>query len=178
MLLLLIAVTAGILYLVFRPEAPKYTVDGISIRGMNLTSSAPISPVIDVTVRARNTNDKLAIYYYDNGSSVDLYYSAIELCNGVVPRFNQRANNVTVIHTALKGSNIDLGNGVHAALVNQQRQGRVPLRLNLKVPVKIKIGAVKTWKITVKVNCDLTVDKLTANSKIISKTCDYSVKLW
>lgn len=176
-LLVLAGVAAGVLYLVFRPEAPDYTVDDLGIRGVNLTSSSPISPRIDVTVRAQNPNDKIGIYY-EKGSSVNVFYNGVNLCNGVLPAFYQPSNNLTVFKTALRGSDIVLSNGVHSALVTEQRNGRVPLRLNMEAPVKIKIGAVKTWTLKFKVKCDLTVDKLTAESKIVSKDCDYSVKLW
>uniref|UniRef100_A0A5B7ABP5 Late embryogenesis abundant protein LEA-2 subgroup domain-containing protein n=1 Tax=Davidia involucrata TaxID=16924 RepID=A0A5B7ABP5_DAVIN len=177
LLIVLLAVAAGILYLVFRPKAPKYSVDDVAIRGFNLTSSSTISPEFDVTVRARNPNDKIGIYY-QKASSVKVYYSDINLCNGVLPTFYQPSNNVTIFQKALKGSKILLTSAVNSALVAEQKQGKVPLRLNLKAPVKIKVGAVKTWTITVKVKCDVTVDKLTAQSKIVDKDCDYCVKLW
>ena len=71
-----------------------------------------------------------------------------------------------------------LGNTVHEELVNQVKQGKILFRLRLKAPVRIKVGSVKAWTITVKVSCDVTVDKLTAESKILSKDCDLNVKLW
>ncbi|KAA8550047.1 hypothetical protein F0562_001731 [Nyssa sinensis] len=177
LLIVLVAVAAGILYLVFRPEAPKYSVDDVAIRDFNLTSSSSISPEFDVTVRANNPNDKIGIYYQKE-SSVNVYYSDINLCNGVLPTFYQPSNNITVFQMPLKGSNILLTSAVNSALAAEQRQGKVPFRLNLKAPVKIKVGAVKTWTITVKVECDVTVDKLTAQSKIVSKDCHYSMRLW
>ncbi|XAR60256.1 hypothetical protein NMG60_11033540 [Bertholletia excelsa] len=177
LLLILLAVTAGVLYLVFRPESPKYSIEDVAIRGFNVTSPSAISPEFDVTVRARNPNKKIGIYY-EKGSSVNVYYSGIELCNGALPSFYQPSNNLTVFETALKGSNIMLASGLRSSLAAEVKQGEVPFRLKLKAPVKIKIGAVKTWKITVKVSCDVVVDSLTASSKIVSKDCDYSVKLW
>lgn len=165
------------MYLVFRPEALKYSVNQISIKGLNLTSPLPISPEFYVSIRAQNPNDRIGIYY-EKGSSVDVYYSGVRLCTGVLPVFYQPSNNVTVFETALKGSSIVLSSGVRSALLKGQREKKVPLRLNLKVPAKIKVGAVKTWTINVKVRCELTVDSLTARSRIVSKDCDYSVKLW
>ena len=50
--------------------------------------------------------------------------------------------------------------------------------MKIRVLVKIKAGSVKTWTITVKVDCDITIDKLMADAKIISKDCDYGLKLW
>ncbi|KAM7519433.1 hypothetical protein LguiB_018395 [Lonicera macranthoides] len=51
-LFILAGVAARVLYLVFRPESPDYTIDNLEIQGINLTSSSPILPRIDGTVRA------------------------------------------------------------------------------------------------------------------------------
>ncbi|XP_057480058.1 NDR1/HIN1-like protein 13 [Actinidia eriantha] len=176
-LILLLAVSAGVLYLVFRPESPKYSVDDVSIRGFNLTSPSAVSPEFNVTIRAQNPNDKIGIYY-QKGSSVTVYYSGINLCNGALPAFYQPSNNLTVFQTALKGSTILLTSAVHSTLAAEEKRGEVPFRLNLKAPVKFKVGSVKTWTITVKVRCELTVDNLTASSKIVTKDCNYRVKFW
>ncbi|KAG6629540.1 hypothetical protein I3843_14G092100 [Carya illinoinensis] len=181
--LVLVAAAAGIFYLVVKPESPKYSVNAIAIRGLNLstvTSSSSIltvSPELDVTVRADNPNDKIGIHYQKD-SSVEIYYTDVKLCNGALPAFYQPSNNVTVFQTALKGSRIELSSRVKSSLVEAQTRGNVPLELKIRAPVKIKVGSVKTWTITVKVDCDLTVDKLTAEAKIISNECDYGVDLW
>ena len=182
-LLVLIAVTAAIFYLVVKPEAPNYTVDSIAISGFNTStsssssSSLTVSPEFDVAVRADNPNDKIGIDYQKD-SSVEIYYTDVSLCNGVLPEFYQPSNNVTVFKTALKGSGVVLSSSVKNSLVAAQSQGRVPLLLKVRAPVKIKVGSVKTWTITVKVDCDITVDKLSANATILSKDCHYGVKLW
>ncbi|ESR59618.1 NDR1/HIN1-like protein 13 [Citrus sinensis] len=179
LLVLLLAIAAGVFYLVFRPESPNYSVDGVSIAGLNLTSpSSVVSPRFDVSVTADNPNDKIGIYY-ERGSSVEVSYKDVALCDGEWPQFYQPSNNVTVFKTLLKGSSIELTSSMRKDLVAAQTSGKtVPFKVNLRVPVKIKVGSVKTWTIKVKVRCDLTVDKLTSQSKIVSKDCDYSVKLW
>lgn len=175
--ILALAIATGVIYLVFRPEAPNYSVSEIAIRGMNLTSLAPISPQFDVTVRADNKNRKIGIYYL-SGSEVEVSYGDVLLSNGVLPVFYQPSKNVTVFNTVLKGSNVVLANVVRAKLGNEQKQGNVPFRLNVKAPVKLKVGAVKTWEITIKVKCDISVDAVNEKSRLISRDCDYSVKLW
>ncbi|KAK8596444.1 hypothetical protein V6N13_001069 [Hibiscus sabdariffa] len=176
-LLLAAAIAAAVIYFVFKPEAPNYSVDNVAIKGFNLTSSSPLSPEFDVTVRAHNPNDKIGIYY-EKGSSVKIYYEDVNLCNGALPAFYQPTNNVTLFRTALKGSPIELTTAALGALSNDQKKGRVPFTLQLRAPVKIKVGSITTWEITAKVTCQITVDKLTAASKIVSKDCDYGVNIW
>lgn len=179
-LVVLIGIAAGVLYLVFRPEAPNYSIDSIAIRGINITSpssTAAMSPEFDVTVRADNPNDKIGIHY-ETDSSAEVFFNEVRLCNGALPAFYQPSNNVTVFETALKGNGIQLRSEDRRALLEAQTKREVPLTVKLRAPVKIKVGSVKTWKITVKVDCDVTVDKLTAQAKIVSKHCDYGVDIW
>ncbi|KAM1040881.1 hypothetical protein TB1_029469 [Malus domestica] len=181
-LIFLSAAAAGIFYLVVRPKSPNYSIDSIAFRGFNLTAPSPspsyaISPEIQVTVRAQNPNKKIGIYY-GKKSSVILFYSDVKLCDGALPAFYQPLKNVTVFQTALKGSGIELTSAAQQGLVNAQKQGKVPLGLDIRMPVRIKVGPIKTWTINVKVGCDLTVDKLTTEAKIVSKDCDYSVDPW
>lgn len=176
-LVVLAGISFAVLYVVFRPEAPKYSVEGFSVSGINLTSPSPISPRFNVTVRSRNGNGKLGIYY-EKGSSVDVFYGDVALCNGALPVFYQPANNVTLVKTALTGSRIQLTSGARKEMRNELSKKTMPFKLKIKAPVKIKVGSVKTWTVTVKVNCDVTVDKLTAPSRIVSRKCSHDVDLW
>ncbi|PWA59225.1 late embryogenesis abundant (LEA) hydroxyproline-rich glycoprotein family [Artemisia annua] len=100
-LLLLLAVAAAVLYLVFRPEKLTYYIDKLSITGVNLTSSSALNPRITLNIRSQNDNDKISVFY-TKGSQVNVYYDDVKLCNGVLPVFEQKANNVTVIQTVLR----------------------------------------------------------------------------
>ncbi|KAF8395610.1 hypothetical protein HHK36_019560 [Tetracentron sinense] len=145
LLILLIAIAAGVFYLVFQPKAPIYSVEKVSVRGFNLAlSSLTVSPEFDVTVKAENPNKKIGIFY-EKGSSVTVSHSNVKLCTGAVPAFHQPSNNVTIFRTALKGSGIKLTSQVHGALTEEQRGGKIPLGLNLRVPVRIKVASVKSW---------------------------------
>ncbi|PNX77778.1 protein NDR1-like [Trifolium pratense] len=179
-LIVLLGITAGIFYLVFRPKAPNYSIENINIRGINLTSpssTAAISPEFDVTVKSDNPNNKIGISYLKD-SSAEIFYKDVRLCNGVLPAFYQPSNNVTVFKTVLKGNGIKMRSEDLRAMVTAQSKRKVPLMVKLRAPVKIKVGLVKTWKITVKVDCDLTVDRLMVDAKIVTKDCNFSVDLW
>ncbi|XP_073054545.1 LOW QUALITY PROTEIN: NDR1/HIN1-like protein 13 [Primulina eburnea] len=171
------AVSAGVLYLVFRFKSPKYTVTNIAIEGMNLTSPAPISPGFNVTIRAENPNGKVGIYYLED-SAVTVFFNDVKFSDGVLPVFYQPKKNTTMIHVTPTGSNVVIGGAVRTALSNEQNQGTVPFVVRLKAPVKLKVGLAKTWKFTVKVKCDIVTNTLNENAKIVSTNCDYSVRLW
>ncbi|KAL2535991.1 Late embryogenesis abundant (LEA) hydroxyproline-rich glycoprotein family [Forsythia ovata] len=117
-------------------------------------------------------------YTIQKTAPVNVFNNDVKLSDGVLPAFYQPKNNVTVFETALKGSDIVLGSAVKTSLINGQNENRVPLVVRLKVPVKFRVGSMKTWKITIKVKCDVIVDALNDKSNIVSKDCDYSVRLW
>ncbi|KAL8239769.1 hypothetical protein R6Q59_016336 [Mikania micrantha] len=80
-LLVLFSISAGVLYLILRPEKLKYTIDSVSINGINLMSSTPINPRLIVGIRAENPNDKLSVFYVGKGSSVIVNYAGVKLCD-------------------------------------------------------------------------------------------------
>ncbi|XP_030519846.2 NDR1/HIN1-like protein 13 [Rhodamnia argentea] len=174
---LLVGAAAGLFYLILRPEPPKYAVEGVAIGGVDLNSTSAMSPEIGLAVRAVNPNDKIGIHYV-GGSSVDMYYNGVRLADGAVPALHQSPNSYTVFNMTLKGSGVVLSSDSRRDLTAEQSRGSVPLKLTVKAPVKFKVGAVKTWKITVKLSCDVTVDKLTASAKVVHEDCDYRVNIF
>ncbi|OIW04157.1 hypothetical protein TanjilG_00717 [Lupinus angustifolius] len=174
-LISLLALTAAIFYLVVRPKALEYSIDSIDIRGFNMTS---ISPEFHVTFRANNPNRKIG-FHYEKNSSVEIYFKDVMLCNGVLPEFYQPSNNLTVFKTTLQGNVIKLRSREETEMVKVQSREKVPLTVKLIAPLKITVGFVKTGKITVKVDCDVTVDKLAPGAKIVSMHCYYrAYVLW
>ncbi|KAK6646204.1 hypothetical protein PHAVU_L001637 [Phaseolus vulgaris] len=175
-LAVLLGAATGVFYLVFQPEAPAYTIQRVAVKGVNLTSSA-FSPEFDVVVRAYNGNDKIGIYY-EEGSSVAMFYNDARLCDGVFPAFYQPSNNVTLLEALLKGNDVELMVSDQTGLVMAVTDRSVPLKLELQVAAKIKVGSVTTWKISVRVECDVTVDELTVQARIVKRDCGYRFDLW
>ncbi|CAN6443198.1 unnamed protein product [Victoria cruziana] len=170
------AIAAAVIYFVFQPKAPSYSIDSLFVKNFNVSQSLIASPEFDVSVRAENPNKKIGIFY-ETGSNVYISYSGQQLVSGEIPTFYQGTQNVTVFVTALTGSDVRLSTAVRNSLIQGLSDGRVPLYVSIDAPIKLKVGAVKTWKFTVKVRCDVTVDKLAADSTVVSKDCKYSVKL-
>nr|AAT69623.1 hypothetical protein [Oryza sativa Japonica Group] len=55
--------------------------------------------------------------------------------------------------------------------------GFVPLTVWARVPIRIKFGAIKLWKMTGKATCNLVVDNLVAGRRIQIRSNNYSFKL-
>jgi hypothetical protein len=125
---------------------------------------------------ARNPNKKIGIYYLDN-SHLTVSYSGTELCKGALPVFYQGHKNTTLLDVALSGTGARLSNALVSTLRKQKQKARVPLNLRAEVPVKIKLGKLKSMKIKVHVRWDLVVDRLDTKAKVISENSKVSVKL-
>ncbi|KAI9117172.1 hypothetical protein K1719_011338 [Acacia pycnantha] len=180
LLIIVIAVYGVIvLHFILHLKGPRYTIERISIHGMNLTSteSQTISPEFDIALRAKNLNTIFG-FHYQKDSSVKVYYKELRLVDGALPAFCQPSNNVTAFQTSLKASGVVLTSTDAKALGDAQNKRIVPLMLRLKAPVKFKAGSVEMWKMTVTGNCHITVDSLTAQANIVSKNCHNHINPW
>eukprot|EP01018_Ginkgo_biloba_P038274 Gb_01970 [translate_table: standard] len=174
--IVVLVIAAVVLYIVFRPRIPKYSVESIDIKRFNFSKDLSLNSELDLTIRARNPNKKIGIYYGEN-SRLEVFYSGIKLSSGKIPAFYQGHRNTTVLKAKLQGSNVRFPRETHSSLKTQQTQGSIPLRIKINVPVKIKVGSLKTPKITVRIRCNLAVNKLSANesARIESKSCKVKV---
>ncbi|CAH2072230.1 unnamed protein product [Thlaspi arvense] len=170
-LLVLVALVVGILFLVFRPHKPQFSVSKVSAAGINLTSSSPISPLFKIKVRAQNVNGKLGLIYGE-GTAAEIFYDGIELGNGEFPAFMQPAENLTLMVATLTGLRIQLTSSLRQELTESEKKGKVPFDMRIKAPVKFKLGSVTMWTMNVLVNCKITVDKLTASAIVLTEHCD------
>lgn len=179
LLIALLGAAVGIFYLIYHPKAPSFSVERVSVNGVNITSvtSDSISPVFNVTVRAENPNKKIGIYYED-GSSITVNYDKVKLCEGALPVFYQPPRNTTVFATKLSGGDIVLSSADRDKLAGEQKNGRVPLKMTVELPVRVRVGSLKTWKLTAKAKCTVAISALTAKAKVVSKECSVSVKPW
>ncbi|KAI3935127.1 hypothetical protein MKX01_031394 [Papaver californicum] len=179
----LAAIASGIFYIIVRPKSLQYSVENFSVKGLegNLTSSPSLSSLNfspDVTVKSQNPNGKISFFYYMEGSKVTVSYSNVKLSTGTFKTFYQPTNNATVIEMALKSNDgVKMSNETRTSLMDQQELGNIPFILDLNVPVKVKIGSIKTWTITLKVHCDVSKNGLTVDSTLVSSKCGVKAKV-
>lgn len=177
LVLIIIGATAGILYLVFRPKLPSYSVDSLKISNLRLNLDMSLYAKFDVKITADNPNKKIGIYY-EQGGRLSVWYTNMRLCEGTLPKFYQGHQNKTVLNVALTGQN-QYGNTLMNALQQQQQTGSIPLDLKVDAPVAIKLGTLKLRKVRILGKCLLVVDSLTANKfiSITANKCRFRLKL-
>ncbi|KAJ4961638.1 hypothetical protein NE237_021548 [Protea cynaroides] len=174
LLVIIIAAVLGILYLVFQPKIPKYSIDGLTITDFSINTNMSLSAEFIVRLTIYNPNKKIGIYY-ENGSNLTAWYTSTKLCEGSLPKFYQGHKNTTVLDVELTGQ-IQNGTTVLQALSEQQQTGSIPLILDAKVPVRVKLGKLKLMKVKPHIRCNLEVDSLTENNLISIKSSSCKLK--
>ncbi|KAL6281803.1 hypothetical protein ACE6H2_018684 [Prunus campanulata] len=174
---IIIGATAGILYLIFQPKLPNYSVDSLEISDLRLNLDMSLYAKFDVKITANNPNKKIGIHY-KQGGRMSVWYTNMKLCQGTLPKFYQGHQNKTLLNVALTGQT-RYGNTLMNALQQQQQTGRIPLDLKVDAPVAIQLGRLKLRKVRILGECLLVVDSLTANNLISIKAnnCRFRLKL-
>ncbi|KAG7543554.1 Late embryogenesis abundant protein LEA_2 subgroup [Arabidopsis thaliana x Arabidopsis arenosa] len=178
LLIVIIGAIVGILYLVFRPKLPDYNIDRLQLTRFQLNQDLSLSTAFNVTITAKNPNEKIGIYYED-GSRISVLYMQTRLSNGSLPKFYQGHENTTIISVEMTGFNQN-ATSVMTTLQEQQRlTGSIPLRIRVTQPVRIKLGKLKLMEVRFLVRCGVSVDSLAANSviRVTSSNCKYRFRL-
>ncbi|KAK3143361.1 hypothetical protein QOZ80_4AG0299400 [Eleusine coracana subsp. coracana] len=177
-LVVALGATAGILYLVFRPKIPNFNVDRLTVTRFDVNAtSMTATGAFDVDVTATNPNRRIGVYY--DGGEVTASFNGTELCRGPFPALYQGHRTTVNPRITLTGET-RLDSDVVAQLARQQQAGFIPLQVRARVPIRIKFGGLKLWKMTGKAYCDLVADRLQAGTRlrIRSNNCSFKLKVF
>ena len=154
-LLVLFAIIALILWLVYRPHKPKFAIVSASV--FNLSTSTPpfVATTMQFTIVTRNPNDHASIYY-DRLSAFVSYRNQRITPHLSLPPLHQREDSTVSFAPILGGSavpvSLDLANGI---LMDVEGYGLVQLRVVLQGRVKYKAAGIKTSHYDLYVTCDM-----------------------
>ncbi|KAK6127502.1 hypothetical protein DH2020_038746 [Rehmannia glutinosa] len=177
LIIIILGILAAIIYFVFQPKIPKYSVDSMRITQFNLANDNSLSATFNVNITARNPNRRIGIYY-ENGSHLSVWYTGTKLCEGSLPKFYQGHRNTTVLSLVLAGQTRD-ATGLLQSLQADQQTGSIPLNLRARVPVRIRLGRLRLMKWRFLVRCRLRVDSLAADNviRIRDSSCRFRFRL-
>ncbi|GFQ07447.1 protein yls9 [Phtheirospermum japonicum] len=178
LIILILGIVAAVIYFVFQPRIPKYSVDSMRITQFNLSSDNSLAATFNVNITARNPNRRIGIYY-EGGSHLRVLYRGTRLCQGSLPRFYQGHRNTTVLNVMLAGQTRDAAGLLQSLQAEQQAAGSIPLNLRGRVPVRIRLGKLKLMEWKFLVRCRLMVDSLSADNvvRITNSSCRFRFRL-
>ncbi|KAI3717291.1 hypothetical protein L1987_68824 [Smallanthus sonchifolius] len=149
-ILILVGITALVLWLLYHPHNPKFTVVGATVYGGN-TSTPPGITAMQFTVVTRNPNNRVSIYYDHLTAFLSYEYLAITPPL-MLPPLNHDTDSTVVMSPIWPVSPVVV-NGLVSDDV-----GVVSLRLVLTGKLRWKVGNIlKTRRKGVYVGCDVLV---------------------
>lgn len=161
--LVLAGITTLVVWLVYRPHKPKFTVVGAAIYDLNTSTPPFISTTMQFTIVTRNPNDRVSIYYDHLSAFVSYKNQAITPPMMLPPLYHDKDSTVA-LSPVLGGGTGGAGGGsvpvspeVANGLLADQDYGVVALKLVLLGKLRWKAGAIKTGWYGIYVKCDMLV---------------------
>ncbi|CAN6441716.1 unnamed protein product [Victoria cruziana] len=151
-LILAAAVAAAVFWVLFRPQRPAFTVSALQISKLNVTGKSTVDSLISVSLDAKNPNKKVEFFYDDLFVTADA--GGVSLGSGTVPAFQHPAKNTTTVSTTVSAKGEQVDSDGAKALAADLKKNSVPLSIQVDTKVRAKMGALRSWKLGIRVSCD------------------------
>ncbi|KAK9280314.1 hypothetical protein L1049_014002 [Liquidambar formosana] len=168
-LIVLVGLVVLITWLVVKPKRIVYTVEAASVSGFNLTHDH-LSADFDFMLRSVNPNRKVSIYY-DSMEVMVSYYDNI-LAFAEVQPFYQPRQNVTQLEVKPVAKSAALMESASRDLRLEKSSGGVELDIRVKARIRLKMGAWKSRRRTLKVFCPHVLVHFSSAKKFQRARCD------
>nr|AAS90599.1 unknown pollen protein [Petunia integrifolia subsp. inflata] len=174
-IIVLLGAFAFYFYTMYQPKLPTYKFQSLEVKEFGYQPDFSLTTDIIVTIRAENPNKAISLIY-GKESSVNVTYTDSTICSGTLPSFHQGHKNVTMMQIELKGKS-QFGSGLYEAMQDNEKNGKIPLLVKLKVPVQVYVGEYPLRQFNVLANCSLVVDNLKPGKKVEIIKNDVTFKL-
>ncbi|KAJ4831529.1 hypothetical protein Tsubulata_048223 [Turnera subulata] len=154
--LLLAGLSVLIVWLIYRPQKPQFTVAGAALYDLNVTSPPFLSITMQFTLVTRNPNRRVKIIYDKLTAYVSYRNQAITPVVVLPPLYHDTKTTVA-LSPVLGGTGVPVSVEVANGLLMDESYGVVPLRVVLLGRMRWKAGAIKTARYGVYVKCDVWV---------------------
>lgn len=150
--------------MVLTPKSPRF-----SIERFHLVTEP--YPQYDIALQVYNPNSKVGILYKEGGQ-IFLSLRRQQVASGAYPSFYQPHNNSTAFGVGLRGSNARLPEEMDESVTNDRKKVHVTFSLAIRVQATIKMGLLHSGTMTYKIMCQVTVDTLAKDTRVVSKQCE------
>lgn len=157
-LLILAGITALIVWLVYRPNEPKFRVVSAAVYDLNTTTPPFLFANMQFTLITRNPNKRVS-FYYDRLSAFVSYRNQAITPPTMLPPLYQETKSTVALSPVLGGAGVPVpvSPEVSNGLGMDEAYGAVPLRLILTGRIKYKAGSIRTDHHDIYVECDMLV---------------------
>ncbi|KAG6632235.1 hypothetical protein I3843_13G127400 [Carya illinoinensis] len=171
-LMILIAISVLIAWLVIRPKRLVFTVEGGSVHNFNLTHDQHLTATFGFSIISYNPNRRVSFYY----DSIEVWasYDDHDIAFSAVDPFFQPHRNVTRLYVKLAAQNVSLSRSISRELRLDKSRGQVELTVLLDTRVRLKVGSWKSRDRILRIWCSPVFDlvHLSSSNNFHMKYCD------
>ncbi|KAK8581927.1 hypothetical protein V6N13_144920 [Hibiscus sabdariffa] len=159
-LALLFALAGSVMYVLYHPHRPSFTLASLRIHRLNLTttadsSSSHLSTLFNLTISSKNPNSHLSFSYDHFVVSCVSSNSDVFIGNGTLPAFVSNSKN----ETTFKGVVVATSSDLDAETANNLRpdlkkKNGISLKVEMDTKVTVKMGGAESDRIGIRVSCD------------------------
>ena len=153
----------GLFSIVLTPKDPRFSTQHF------LLQKKPHSHY-KITLLAQNPNSNVAILYKEGGV-ISLSLKRQKVASGAYPTFSQSHQNSTQFEVTLKDSTTTLPKEVEESIENDKKKIHVTFFLSINFQAQMKMGLLRSGTMKYVVSCQVTVDTLAKNSRVVSQQC-------
>ncbi|CAH8388955.1 unnamed protein product [Eruca vesicaria subsp. sativa] len=155
LLLLLVAAASAVVYLIYRPQQPTFTVSSLKVSSLNLTSATHLATAISLSVVAKNPNKNVGFSYDVTDITVYKVDDDVVIGKGSMASFVHGEKSTTLLKSTVGSPTGDLDE-VSAGKLKGELKGKrgVAVKIVLDTKVKVKMGSVRTPKAGIRVTCE------------------------
>ncbi|PIA58021.1 hypothetical protein AQUCO_00500150v1 [Aquilegia coerulea] len=173
-LVLILGICAALIYLAVRPQNPTFSVEHVLVKTIH-SKRQQKNPEYHITLKSNNPNDRMNIDY-DKGGSTSLSFKKHEIAKGNTPALHVDSHEDKDLVLVLSGSKAKLPSEIDKSLSGQEKKKtKLALSLSVKIPVKMQIWIVKLWSMDIVIECDLEVNTLSKDTRVLHQKCDAKV---
>ncbi|CAK8544976.1 unnamed protein product [Lathyrus sativus] len=154
--LILIGITLLVLWLVYRPHKPHFTVVGVAVYGLNTTSPPLLSATLQFNVLIKNPNKRVSVYYDRFSAFVSYRNQAITPQVMLPPLFLEKHSQVS-LSPVLGGTAVPVSVEISNSLMMDEGYGVVGLKLVFLGRLRWKAGAIRTAHYGFYGKCDVLI---------------------
>jgi len=189
LLVLIVAAASAVVYLIYRPQRPSFTISSLKISSLNITSANHLTTAISLSVIAKNPNKNVGFTY--DAADITVYKSSpgdddVIIGKGSIPSFVHGKKNTTLLKSTIGGPPEDLDELSAGKLKGELKAKKaVSIKIVLNTKVKVKMGSLKAPKSGIRVTCQgikavAPAGKTATTATTSAAKCkvDLRIKIW
>ncbi|KAL2900050.1 NDR1/HIN1-like protein 1 [Bienertia sinuspersici] len=150
--IVLVLLTILIIWAVLKPSKPSFVLQDATLYSFNLTTPAQLTSIFQVTVQARNPNDKIGIYYDKLDTYASYHDQQITLPTSIPPTY-QDTKGMNIWSPFLQGQSVPIAPYIGAQISQQMEMQNVQLLIKMDGRVRWRVGSFISGPYRIHVKC-------------------------